>query len=331
MALPINYWGHCDPEKEAELETENNPTEMANSIIFEVSKVVMGRDSIKRMLLVALLAQGHVLIEGFPGTGKTTIARTFAQAIGGKFKRIQGTPDLLPADMLGFYMYHPDGSSYLLPGSIFANVVLTDELNRLTPRSQSALLEAMQEMQVTIELETHPLEEPFMVIAAELPRGSTGTSPLTEVQIDRFMFRLWSGYPEAEEEDMILRNIDQIMKTHASPVVSSSDIRMLQEQVRAVHVADKIRGYIIEICNRLRQHPDLSLGPSPRASIAMLRGARAIAFMDGRDFVIPDDVKELAVPVLYHRMRISVEADMDNITPEDVIEKVLADVPVPTV
>ena len=304
---------------------------MANGIISEVSKVVVGKDSIKRLLLAALLGQGHVLIEGLPGTGKTTIARTFAQVIGGEFKRIQGTPDMLPADMLGFYLYRPDGSSQFMPGPIFANVVLVDELNRLTPRSQSALLEAMQELQVTIERETHPLGEPFLIIGAELPSGGAGTSALTEVQSDRFMFRVWSGFPEIEEEDMVLSSIDEILTPHISPVVSSNDILNLREQVRTVHVADTIRGYIIEICNRLRQHPDLTLGPSPRGSIALLRGIRAIAFIDGRDFAIPDDVKELAVPALYHRLRMSAEAEMDNTTPEDVIEKVLAEVPVPTV
>lgn len=313
------------------METKNNPQEMANSIISEVSKVVVGKGGIKRLLLAALLGQGHVLIEGLPGTGKTTIARTFAQAIGGEFKRIQGTPDMLPADMLGFYLYRPDGSSQFMPGPIFANVVLVDELNRLTPRSQSALLEAMQELQVTIERETHPLAEPFVVIGAQLPRGGAGTSALTEVQADRFMFRVWSGFPEVEEEDMVLSNIDEILTPHISPVVTSNDILRLQEQVRTVHVADSIRGYIIEICNRLRRHTDLTLGPSPRGSIALLRGARAIAFIDGRDFVIPDDVKELAVPALHHRLQVSAEAEMDDATPGGVIEKVLSEVPVPTV
>lgn len=313
------------------METLRNPQEMAGSILAEVSKVVIGRESIKKLLLVALLGQGHVLIEGLPGTGKTTVARTFAQAIGGKFKRIQGTPDMLPADILGFYLYRPDASTQFMPGPIFANVVLIDELNRLTPRAQSALLEAMQEMQVTIELETHRLEEPFLVIAAQLPRGSAGTSPLTEVQADRFMFRLWSGFPAREEEDLVLADIDEILTPHVSAMVSSSDILKLQEQVRAVHVADGVRGYIIDICDRLRQHPDLSLGPSTRGSIALLRGIRAIAFMDGRDFAIPDDVKEIAIPALHHRLRVSAEAEMENVTPDNIIEKVIAEVPVPTV
>jgi MoxR-like ATPase len=189
----------------------------------------------------------------------------------------------------------------------------------------------MQELQVTIERETHPLEEPFLVIGAELPRGSAGTTALTEVQSDRFMLRIWSSFPEFEEEDMVLSNIDEILTPHITPVVTSGDILRIQEQVRAVHIADSIRGYIIEICNRLRKHPDLALGPSPRGSIALLRGARATAFIEGRDFVIPDDVKELAVPALSHRLRISAEAEMDNATPEDIIGKVLSEVPVPTV
>jgi len=305
--------------------------EIVSNITFEVSKVVIGKEDIKEILLVALLSQGHVLIEGLPGTAKTTLARTFAQVIGGKFKRVQGTPDMLPADILGFYLYRPDGSSSFMPGPIFANVILADELNRTTPRTQAALLEAMQEQQVTIERETHPLEQPFIVIASQLPYGGAGTSPLSEVQIDRFMFRIWSGFPDREEEGKILRDIDEISEPHISSVTTPSDIIQSQQEVKKVYIADSIRSYIIDILDSLRHHQDLSLGPSPRGGIALFRGSRALAFIQGRDFVIPDDVKSLLIPALSHRLRISAEAEMEKVTPEAIINQVATEVPVPKI
>lgn len=305
--------------------------EILSNITAEVSKVVIGKDNIKEILLIALLSQGHVLIEGLPGTAKTTLARTFAQVIGGEFKRVQGTPDMLPADILGFYLYRPDGSSTFMPGPIFANVILADELNRTTPRTQAALIEAMQEQQVTIERETHPLEPPFIVIASQLPYGGAGTSPLSEVQIDRFMFRIWSAFPDRGEEDQILRDIDQISEPHISPVATPADIIQLQQEVKKVYIADGIRFYIIDILNSLRHHPDLSLGPSPRSGIALFKGSRALAFTQGRDFVIPDDVKSLLIPALSHRLRINAEAEMENITPEVIINQVATEVPVPKI
>ena len=305
--------------------------EILSNITAEVSKVVIGKDDIKELLLVALLSQGHVLIEGLPGTAKTTLARTFAQVIGGKFKRVQGTPDMLPADILGFYHYRPDGSSTFMPGPIFANVILADELNRTTPRTQAALIEAMQEQQVTIERETHPLEQPFIVIACQLPYGGGGTSPLTEVQMDRFMFRIWSAFPDRGEEDQILRDIDQISEPHVSPVATPHFIFQLQQEVKKVYIADSIRHYIIDIIDSLRHQPDLSLGPSPRGSIALFRGSRALAFTQGRDFVIPDDVKRLLIPALCHRLRISAEAEMENVTSEAIINQVATEVPVPKI
>jgi MoxR-like ATPase len=310
---------------------QNNRPEILSNITDEVSKVVIGKDDVKELLLVALLSQGHVLIEGLPGTAKTTLAHTFAQVIGGKFKRVQGTPDMLPADILGFYLYHPDGSSTFMPGPIFANVILADELNRVTPRTQAALLEAMQERQVTIERETHPLEQPFIVIASQLPYGGAGTSPLTEVQIDRFMFRAWSAFPNKQEEDQILRDIDAISEPHISPAATLNDIIQLQQEVKKVYIADGIRHYIIDIIDSLRRHPDLSLGPSPRGSIALFKGARALAFIQGRDFVIPDDMKKLLIPALCHRLRISAEAEMENATPEAIINQVATEVPVPKI
>lgn len=299
------------------------------NILDEVSKVVIGKDDIKELLLLALLSQGHVLIEGMPGTAKTTIARTFAQAIGGVFKRVQGTPDMLPADILGFYLYRTDGSSTLMPGPIFANVLLADELNRTTPRTQSALLESMQEQQVTIERETHKLKHPFLVIASQIPYGGPGTSPLSEVQTDRFMFRTWSGTATIEEENQILKEIDAITDPHTKAATTPKNIVMLQEEVKKVHIADSVRRYILDIVDNLRHHHDIVLGPSTRAGIALLKGARARAFTQERDFVIPDDVKRLLIPVLSHRLQVSPEAEMEDISPEPIINEVVSQVPVP--
>jgi len=299
------------------------------SIIAEVSKVVIGKDDIKEILLLALLSQGHVLIEGLPGTAKTTIARTFARTIGGTFKRVQGTPDMLPSDILGFNLYRTDGNSRFMPGPIFANVLLTDELNRTTPRTQSALLEAMQEQQVTIEGETHKLEQPFIVIASQIPYGGPGTSQLSEVQTDRFMFRTWSGIASLEEEDQILRDIDAITEPHIEAVTKPADILQLQQGVRSIFVADSVRHYIIDIIDKIRHHHDILLGPSTRAGITLLKGARARAFVQERDFVIPDDVKTLLIPALSHRLQISPEAEMEDISPDSIINDVVTQVPVP--
>ncbi len=301
------------------------------NIYAEVSKVVIGKDDIKEIFLLALLSEGHVLLEGLPGTAKTTLTNTFAQAIGVQFRRVQGTPDTLPADITGFNFYRPDMSYEFIPGPIFANVLLIDELNRLTPRCQSALLQAMQENQVTIERVTHTLEKPFIVIATQLPYGGIGTSPLSEVQIDRFMFRVWSGFPDREEEDQILHDIDEILEPHISQVATRDDILYLRQEVKKVHLADSIRLYIIDILDNLRRQPDLKLGPSPRAGITLFKASRALAFIQGRDFVIPDDVKKLVIPAVFHRLRISAEAEMENVTPEDIINKTLSEVPVPKV
>ena len=303
--------------------------EILDNIKAEVSKVVIGKDDIKELLMVALLSQGHVLIEGLPGTAKTTVARTFARVIGGTFKRVQGTPDMLPADILGFYLYHPDASSTFMPGPIFANVVLVDELNRTTPRTQAALLEAMQEQQVTIERETHHLEQPYIVIASQIPYGGVGTAPLSEVQIDRFMFRIWSAYPTIDEEVKILQDIDTILEPSISAVATPEAIIKLQQEVKKVYISGNIQRYIIRLIDGLRNYPDVSPGPSPRGGIALFRGARALAFIQGRDFVIPDDVKQLLIPVISHRLRITAEAEMENVTPEVIINRVAADVPIP--
>ena len=298
-------------------------------VLEEVSRVVIGKEGEKEILMVALLSGGHILIEGPLGTAKTTLARTFAQAIGGEFKRVQLTPDMLPADITGFYLYTMEGGSRFVPGPVFANIVLADELNRTTPRTQSALIEAMQEGQVTIERETHPLPRPFMVIASQLPYGSEGTYPLTEVQADRFMLRALSAYPSEVEEREVIERIDYLDRPDVEAVTTPDELLRLQGEVMGVHVSERVRDYIVSLVGRLRYHQDVLWGPSPRASIALYKGSRAAAYLEERDFVLPDDVKRLAEPALAHRMRLRPEAEMEDVTPEILINKAIEEVPVP--
>ena len=268
--------------------------DIPSKILDELNKVVVGKEEIKQMLLVALFSEGHVLIEGLPGTAKTLLAKTFAQTLGGQFKRIQFTPDMLPADVTGFNVYSPDGRSRFVTGSLFANVVLADELNRTTPRTQAALLEAMQEKQVTIEGASHPLSDMFMVIASQLPYGSEGTYPLTEVQADRFMFRVWSDYLSKEDEQRVISKIDYIENPNLNAVASLDQITDLHQRVKKVHVSDEVASYIVSLIQRAREDPDVAVGPSTRATVSLFKGARALAFLEGRDYVLPDDVKKLS-------------------------------------
>jgi len=309
----------------------SNTNDIPARILSEVSRVVVGKDDLKEMLLVALLSGGHALIEGLSGTGKTTLARTFAQIIGGEFKRIQFTADMLPADVTGFYAYTLGGEATFNPGPVFANIILADELNRTTPRTQAALLEAMQERQVTIERETHPLPRPFMVVASQLAYGAEGTYPLTEVQADRFMFRLWSGYPDKQEEGGIIDRIDYLDAPDVKSVTNPEAISMLQQAVREVYVSPEVVDYIVTLVGQVRRDPDVLVGPSPRASIALYKGSRALALLEGRDFVLPDDVKRLAAPSMAHRIRLKAEAEVEDITPMLIIERALEGVPVPKV
>ena len=303
--------------------------EVYKRILGETSKIVIGKDKIKETLFLALIAGGHVLIEGYPGSAKTKLARTFSEVIGGRFKRIQFTPDMMPADITGFYMYTLSGDSNFIEGPIFANILLADELNRTTPRTQSALLEGMQEYQVTIEKQTYPLEKPFMVIAAQVPSGGEGTYPLTDVQTDRFLLRISSEYPSKEEEKQIIGNIDQIDNPDINVVTTPEEILELQKLVKEVHVSEDILEYTISIVNRLRNDPDILSGPSTRSSIAFYKCSRVLASIDGRDFVIPDDIKSLALPVLEHRISLKPEAEMDDITPRIILDRILGEIPVP--
>jgi len=300
-------------------------------ILSEVSRIVIGKNEIKEALMLSLIAGGHLLIEGSAGSAKTKLARSFAEAIGGQFKRIQFTPDMMPADITGFYMYSPSEDARFIEGPIFTSILLADELNRTTPRTQSALLEAMQEYQVTIEGKSFALEKPFIVIATQVQAGGEGTYPLTDVQVDRFLLRVLSEYPSTEEERQVINNIDLIDKSNIKVVATRKEIMELQEMARSVHVSPDLLEYIVAIVNRVRTDPDVFFGPSTRGSIAIYKCARALALLDGRDFVIPDDVKHLARVALEHRVRVKPEAEMDDITPGMVVQRVLEEIPVPKI
>ena len=313
------------------MKNTETPVNIPNKIFDEISKIVVSKNEIKEILLIALLSEGHLLIEGFPGTAKTLLSKTFAQVIAGEFKRIQFTPDMLPADVTGFNVYSPDGNSRFIAGPIFGNIVLADELNRTTPRTQAALIEAMQEKQVTIEGITHPLPTPFMVIASQLPYGSEGTYPLTEVQSDRFMFRVWSDHLSREDEQQVISKVDYIENPKTATAASLENIVELQHQVKKVHVSNEAGAYIVSLVSSTREDPDVLSGPSTRASVALFKGSRALAFLQGRDYVLPDDVKKLAPFVLIHRIRVKPEAEMEDVAPKTIVDRVLNAVPVPKI
>lgn len=303
--------------------------DLRQKVMNEVSRVIVGKEDIKQALMIALIAGGHVLIEGAPGTAKTQLAKTFARAIGGTFKRIQFTPDMLPADVTGFYLYSPTGPSNFIEGPIFANVILADELNRTTPRTQSALLEAMQEHQVTIEKRTYDLQTPFMVIATQVMAGGEGTYPLTDVQTDRFLLRINSRYPSVEEEMLVISGIDRIEDSNVAEVTTPKEIIKAREVAKQVYVSPEIARYIVTIIDTLRADPDVLSGPSTRASISLFKCSRTFALFEGRDYVIPDDVKRLAFPTIEHRIRVKPEAEMDEITPTIILQRTLDKAPVP--
>ncbi len=309
----------------------NDIYQLPRRILEEVSKAIIGKEELKEALLIALISGGHVLIEGHPGTAKSKLAQAFATAIGGTFKRVQLTPDMMPADITGFYIYTTEGTPRFVPGPMFSNVVLADELNRTTPRTQSALLEAMGEGQVSIEGTTHRLPRPFMVIATQVGSGAEGTYPLTDVQMDRFLLRAMSQYPEREEEKRVVSHIDYLDNPSLVQVVQDTEIEEIQKLARHVHVAEAVLEYIMDLVETLRRDPDVAQGSSPRGTIGMYKGIRARALLEGRDYVIPDDVKRLARMVLGHRLRIKTEAEMEGISAELVVDRALSRVAVPKV
>jgi len=304
--------------------------DLTKRITDEASRFVIGKKDILENLLVALLAGGHVLLEGVPGVAKTHIARTFASVLGCDFTRIQFTPDLLPVDIIGSYVFDQKTSDFKLrKGAIFSNIVLIDEINRGTPKTQSGTIEVMQERQVTIEGRTFPLEEPFMVVATRNPLEVEGVYPLIEAQIDRFMFRLNLGYPTVDEERELIERLSTIEEFKVNQVGSKERIRELVSHVDKVHVNDDVKTYMEDLVRRTRQLKEIKLGASPRALIHLYKASKARALVTGRDYVIPDDVKYLIGPVLNHRMWLSRESQTEGLNIEDIVRKTVSDAPIP--
>lgn len=295
-----------------------------------ISSVIVGKESQIRLLVTALLARGHVLLEDLPGMGKTVLAKTLAQAIGGSYNRLQFTADLLPSDVVGLHVFNQRTSEFeLRKGPVFADVLLADEINRATPRTQSGLLECMEERQVTIEGVTLPLPSTMLVIATQNPIESEGTYPLPEAQLDRFLFKLSLGYGTREDAKEILRRFRSSSPLEAvDPVITVEQIAALQREVTTVHVSQPVEDYVIDLTEATRQHRSVEVGISPRAMLALLRSAQAYAFVSGRTYVLPDDVKVVFPSLAVHRIRLSMEAEL-HVTEQEVVEQILTSVPAP--
>jgi len=303
---------------------------LAGTLTENIGRVIVGKEREIELVLAALLAGGHVLLEDVPGTGKTTLAKSLARSLSLSFARVQFTPDLLPSDVTGTRIYSQQtGGFSFVKGPAFTNILLADEINRATPRTQSALLECMEERQITEGGVTYPLASPFLVIATQNPVETQGTFPLPEAQLDRFMIRLSLGYPGTQESAAMLRRfmsaqpLDQLQS-----VVFGNDLQEAAALCRACHISDDILLYMVSLCEKARNPEDVLLGPSPRAMLALMRCAQALAAIRARDYVIPDDVKELAVPVLAHR--IILRAGRRGMTPQEYIQSILAHTPAPT-
>jgi MoxR-like ATPase len=300
-------------------------------LIDNLEKVIVGKRQPIELIVVGLLCQGHVLIEDVPGVGKTVLARTLAKSLGCSFNRLQFTPDMLPSDVTGVSIYNQEKRAFeFRPGPIFAQVVLVDEINRATPKTQAALLEAMEERQVTVDGKTHPLPVPFMVLATQNPIEYEGTFPLPEAQLDRFLLRVRLGYPNASDEIEILdrQQLRHPIETLMS-VISVDELKAAMEEIKKIYVSNAVKRYLVELTNRTRLHADVYLGASPRGSLALFRAGQVVAAMAGRDYVLPDDIKQMAVPVLAHRVIVGPAARLQELSAEKIVQEILSNIPVP--
>lgn len=305
----------------------------AHRILEEVEKVIVGKASTVELAFIGLIAGGHILIEDIPGVGKTTLAKSLAKSIGGSFCRIQFTPDILPSDITGVNVFNQKTGDFVFrPGPVFHNIILADEVNRGTPKTQASLLECMEEFQVTVDGETRLVPRPFFVMATENPIEFHGTYPLPEAQLDRFLLRIRLGYPSKLQEISIMdsQRLHHPVTTIQS-VSSAEEVLLMQSASKHIYIDDTIKGYIVDVVTRTRSHPAVQLGASPRGSLGIMRASQARAFLAQRDFVIPDDAKFVAEPVLCHRVLLKPEEAMTGLSPEGVISEILSSVPVPVV
>lgn len=311
----------------------NNSVKIIRNIIDNVETVIIGKRYPVELAVISLICNGHVLIEDVPGVGKTSLVSALARSLNASFKRIQFTPDVLPSDITGFSVFNQKTSEFeYRPGAIMSQIILADEINRTSPKTQASLLEVMEENQVTVDGITYKVPKPFMVLATQNPVEYLGTYPLPEAQIDRFFIKISIGYPTTGEESRILTRFQfQSPLEKLAPVAESSDITALQEEIKNVHVDKSLSSYIVDIVSQTRRHSDVNLGSSPRGSLALFRASQAWAFYNERDYVIPDDIKKMAIPVLSHRIMLKQEAKLKKINPEEILNSIIARISVPVV